>query len=280
MQRLLAPRADEMVGLGVPDLRPDALPAHLADLLADEDRCSCRRAGRHHAAQLAAAAGGPGPLRATGATSSPPPALPPSLQHDDLHDANIFVPYDGVGPYRVFDWGDASVAHPFATLLVTLRVVADRLELADGAPELLRLRDAYLEPWTGEHDRATLVEAVPAGAADRPGRARPVLAAITARRHAVGARAPRRRRARLARRPRRAVRRWTPIPTDSEQGRFLAPVLAAQHPAYLVHRVLQRLLESRHLGVGGLVAAQDLAELLLEALGQPLEVGAARTAAA
>jgi hypothetical protein len=51
------------------------------------------------------------------------------------------------------------VAHPFATLLVTLRVVADRFDLPNGAPELLRLRDAYVEPWTGEHDRATLVEA-------------------------------------------------------------------------------------------------------------------------
>jgi hypothetical protein len=159
MQRLLAARAEEMVGLGVPDLRPTRLPAHLADLLADEDALLLDKPDALSAAQLAGLradqdrfADWCDQLAATG--------VAPSLQHDDLHDANIFVPYDGVGPYRVFDWGDASVAHPFTTLLVTLRVVAYRLELAGGAPELLRLRDAYLEPWTGEHDRVTLVEAV------------------------------------------------------------------------------------------------------------------------
>jgi hypothetical protein len=38
--------------------------------------------------------------------------------------------------------------------------VAHRHGVAEGGPELLRLRDAYLEPWTGDHDRAALVEAV------------------------------------------------------------------------------------------------------------------------
>ena len=60
---------------------------------------------------------------------------------------------------RVFDWGDAVVGQPFGTLLVTLRVVAHWTGLPNGAPELLRLRDAYLEPWTDGWDRATLVEA-------------------------------------------------------------------------------------------------------------------------
>jgi aminoglycoside phosphotransferase (APT) family kinase protein len=85
--------------------------------------------------------------------------VPPSLQHDDLHDANVFVAGSEDAPYRVFDWGDAAVAHPFTTLLVTLRVVALRASLAPGAPELLRLRDAYLEPWTAEHDARDLREA-------------------------------------------------------------------------------------------------------------------------
>lgn len=158
MQRLLSPRADEMVALGVPDLRPATLPGHLADLLADEDALLRDRPDALSAEQLVRLRAGQDGFRgwcdelaATG--------VPPSLQHDDLHDGNVFVPSGGVGAYRVFDWGDASVAHPFTTLLVTLRVVADRFDLPNGAPELLRLRDAYVEPWTGEHDRATLVEA-------------------------------------------------------------------------------------------------------------------------
>ncbi|MGB8650912.1 MAG: phosphotransferase [Mycobacteriales bacterium] len=74
----------------------------------------------------------------------------PTLQHDDLHDNNVFA--SGV----VYDWGDAVLAFPFATLLVTLRSAARRWELAPGAPELVRLRDAYLEPWTDTHSRTEL----------------------------------------------------------------------------------------------------------------------------
>jgi hypothetical protein len=158
MQRLLAPRADDMVHLGVPDLRPATLPDQLADLLADEDAFLVERPDALSVEQLAGLRAGQERFRrwceelaATG--------IPATLQHDDLHDGNVFVPYDGSGPYRVFDWGDASVAHPFTTLLVTLRVVTDRLDLPNGAPELFRLRDSYLEPWTAEHDRETLVEA-------------------------------------------------------------------------------------------------------------------------
>jgi hypothetical protein len=147
-----------MVALGVPDLRPAALPGHLADLLADEPVLMVDEPDGITSADLARLraeqdrfAQWCDELAATGVASS--------LQHDDLHDANIFAPYDGAGPYRVFDWGDASVAHPFTTLLVTLRVVAHFGKLPDGAPELLRLRDAYLEAWTGEHDRSMLLEA-------------------------------------------------------------------------------------------------------------------------
>jgi hypothetical protein len=158
LQRLLVPHAEEMVALGVPDLRPAALPGHLADLLADEPVLMVDEPDGITSADLARLRSEQGrfarwcdELAATG--------IPSSLQHDDLHDANIFVPSDGAGPYRVFDWGDASVAHPFTTLLVTLRVVAQVGKLPNGAPELFRLRDAYLEAWTGEHDRATLLEA-------------------------------------------------------------------------------------------------------------------------
>ena len=82
-----------------------------------------------------------------------------TLQHDDLHDHNVFVPAEPGGPLRVFDWGDAVVGHPFGTLLISLRVVADLAGLAPGAAELLRLRDAYLDAWTGDHSRDDLVEA-------------------------------------------------------------------------------------------------------------------------
>jgi Phosphotransferase enzyme family len=90
-------------------------------------------------------------------------AVGSSIQHDDLHDGNVLA---GGRGYRVIDWGDSGVAHPFATLLVTLRSVGNAFELGDwtpflpAAPELERLRDAYLEPWSDRLPRAELVRLV------------------------------------------------------------------------------------------------------------------------
>jgi aminoglycoside phosphotransferase (APT) family kinase protein len=82
-----------------------------------------------------------------------------TIQHDDLHSGNVFVHN---GRYLFFDWGDACVAHPFLTLHVTMRVLAYELGLEEGARELDRFRDAYLEPWTAFRPLHELVLAVPA----------------------------------------------------------------------------------------------------------------------
>ncbi|MFD8410681.1 hypothetical protein ACFV2Q_02740 [Streptomyces sp. NPDC059650] len=50
------------------------------------------------------------------------------------------------GRFTFFDWGDAAVSHPFCSLLVPARAARARY----GAGVLPRLRDAYLEPWTGD----------------------------------------------------------------------------------------------------------------------------------
>jgi Phosphotransferase enzyme family len=158
LQRAVAPHAEELLELGVPDLRPERLADVRADLLDDEVALRCGLPGGLDSAALDRLRGDAalvstlcGELAAIG--------VPASVQHDDLHDNNVFVPGRPGGHYRVFDWGDASVAHPFAVLLVALRVVADRHHLPDGDAELLRLRDAYLEPWSAEFDRPTLIEA-------------------------------------------------------------------------------------------------------------------------
>jgi hypothetical protein len=85
--------------------------------------------------------------------------IPLSLQHDDLHDNNVFGPAEPGGPLRVFDWGDGVLGHPFGVLLISLRVVSDLLEVGESSPEVRRLRDAYLEPWTREWDAADLRDA-------------------------------------------------------------------------------------------------------------------------
>ncbi len=79
--------------------------------------------------------------------------IPETLHHEDFHDANIFCRNDH---YTFADWGESGVAHPFCTWLVTSRVIAWRLELEKNAPELVRLCDAYLEPWTSYASREKL----------------------------------------------------------------------------------------------------------------------------
>jgi aminoglycoside/choline kinase family phosphotransferase len=84
--------------------------------------------------------------------------LPFSIQHDDLHDANVFVDNGG---YRIIDWGDACVANPLLSLTIALAVVAHRLGVEADASEVVRVRDAYLEPFTPVVARDELVAAVP-----------------------------------------------------------------------------------------------------------------------
>ena len=44
--------------------------------------------------------------------------IPETLQHDDLHDGQVFV---GDGRHLVLDWGDACISHPFFSLAVTVQ---------------------------------------------------------------------------------------------------------------------------------------------------------------
>ncbi|MDG4778185.1 phosphotransferase [Micromonospora sp. WMMD961] len=155
LQLATAPRADELVTLGVPDHRPDVLPGLLVELLDD------------HGSLLIGAEGGLSqdmyerlraelPSYAERCRRLADIGIPATVQHDDLHDGNVFAGPDG---YRYFDWGDASVAHPFGTLLVTLRAIRYAKNPVADDSQLARLRDAYLEAWTDRYDRRTLVEA-------------------------------------------------------------------------------------------------------------------------
>ena len=144
LQFEVVPHAGALLALGVPDTRPERLPDLVDDLLADDG------------AQLVGRPGGLDPdvrRRLTAGRDDVARAcldlarggVPATVQHDDLHDGNVFVTDGG---YRFFDWGDATVSHPFLSLLVALRMAAGALGLPAGDPALGRLRDAYLEPWT------------------------------------------------------------------------------------------------------------------------------------
>jgi hypothetical protein len=154
LQLDLAPHVHEMVALGVPDARPERLPGLVAELVADDDAMLLGRPSgmttavrERITAELGTYAECCRRLAGSG--------VPASLQHDDLHDGNVFVGADG---HRFFDWGDATVSHPFLSLLVSLRMAARALDVEPGDPVLLRLRDAYLEPWAAHGSRAELRE--------------------------------------------------------------------------------------------------------------------------
>lgn len=85
--------------------------------------------------------------------------LPVTLEHNDLHANNAFVPRPGER-LRFFDFADAVIGHPLCSLMVPLRTLGSTLECGDDDPRLRRVVDAYLEVWTDLADRTTLRSAV------------------------------------------------------------------------------------------------------------------------
>lgn len=156
LQRRLLGNEEELLATGLPDRRLDRLAAQLEPMLDDDrlaripgalspaDRTTLRRLLPTVAARCADLAS-----LGIGATA----------QHDDLHDGNVLVGRSEV----VFDWGDACLTHPFLTLRVTLGFVAYTAKVPIDDPAIVRLRDAYLEPWSGLAPMAALREAAELG---------------------------------------------------------------------------------------------------------------------
>lgn len=146
MQRTLVGSEADLLALGVMDRRPARLAAQVGGSL---DAFPAQRTAVHR--RLAEIERAAAEAEGTG--------IGTSLQHDDLHAANVFAGPEGT---RIFDWGDAAVSHPFATLPLTLASAARMAGLEPSAPSILRLRDAYLEPWTAERPLAELLAALAA----------------------------------------------------------------------------------------------------------------------
>jgi phosphotransferase family enzyme len=135
LQRGEACFADDHLAHGVPDMRLSVLTARYAQLLAADLPLEADEVQRLRAFEACF-----GYLCAELAQHG----VPETIQHDDLHTSNLFQWGRQV---RVLDWGDASIGHPFFSLVVTFRMLeeVDALDPAD--PRFARLRDAYLEPW-------------------------------------------------------------------------------------------------------------------------------------
>ncbi len=151
----MAAQLDTLLELGGLDYRLDGLPARYDALLADTPALMLDHpdglTSDQYARLLALA-----PQFADMCARLAAYGIPETLHHDDFHDGNIFL---GANGFRFFDWGESCVAQPFYTLVVGLRGIAYRFELAEDAPELQRLRDIYLEPWARYASRVSLLDA-------------------------------------------------------------------------------------------------------------------------
>jgi hypothetical protein len=145
LQIAAAPLAGELLALGVPDVRLSKLPNQLRMLLAAPANRLSNELKERVLRALPEVEELCDRLAAYG--------IPETIQHDDLHDGQVFV---RGGRYLFFDWGDSCISHPFHSLTVTLRATAAKLDLEPGGPELLHLRDAYLEPFGAPAEAAGL----------------------------------------------------------------------------------------------------------------------------
>ena len=106
----VAPRADELVALGVPDMRLAVLPEKFEALVEEiAEELSDRGLEARVRERVPWVRGACEELASYG--------IPETIQHDDFHDGQVFVKD---GEYLLMDWGDACVSHPYFTLSVTL----------------------------------------------------------------------------------------------------------------------------------------------------------------
>ena len=160
LQRDLAPHAGELLALGVTDMRAASMPRRFDEALQAVGLSVQGGGSAADQAMLQQVAA----MRATFASwcaelADAPGS--PSLDHNDLHPWNILVTEaDQAGRARFYDWGDSVVAHPFVSMLVALGYMCQHLRVGVDAPEILRLRDAYLEPFSDIAPHAELVAAL------------------------------------------------------------------------------------------------------------------------
>ena len=73
-------------------------------------------------------------------------SLPLTVAHMEAHDGNIFV---RDGRPVLIDWAEAVVTHPFLGPLQAVRDATEHGGYEPGSADVERLRDLYLEPFTG-----------------------------------------------------------------------------------------------------------------------------------
>lgn len=151
LQQETVPYVDELLELGVPDRRLAKLPSQFQKLLENSEIL-----GLHHPnglnleeyQQLQNSVDVVASLCERLLAFN----VPETLHHGDLHDGNVFI-LDQC--YRLFDWGDSSISHPFFGLHRIYTSLKQRSELE----WFERLKAGYLEAWTEYETKERLAAA-------------------------------------------------------------------------------------------------------------------------
>jgi len=134
----MAEDRDRLLGVGLPDRRLETLASGYEELIGRVDTVTDDERRRLRALV---------PTIAELCECLACAGLPETIQHDDLHDGQVFV---RDGRYLFFDWGDACVSHPFFSMSVTLEGgLAWGLDDEEGSEDIGPYRDAYLGPFRG-----------------------------------------------------------------------------------------------------------------------------------
>jgi hypothetical protein len=158
LQREVAPHADMMSAAGLTRLGPLDVVAYVeqrlddfARLPSDDPRALSSEAATRVSEYL--------PQLARESQALAECGLPLTLQHNDLHQFNVF---DVDGELRFFDFGDALLSDPLAALWVPLGGLAHRLGCSVSDPRVQKVADVALECWTDFAPLAVLRDVLPA----------------------------------------------------------------------------------------------------------------------
>jgi len=153
----LAEHVSEILALGIPDYRPAALPVLFTKLLEDKESLMIDQEKGLTSAEFQQLQNMTPRFEqiCAGLTAF---GIPESLNHGDFHDGNVLLKN---GRITFFDWGDASVTHPFVSLRTFFVSIEMALKLDDYAftPEMSGLLDRYLEPWQKFASKEALLSA-------------------------------------------------------------------------------------------------------------------------
>lgn len=155
IQLASADEVDHLLALGVPDRRLAVLPVQYQSLLDHEE--PTLRAGQDgltpkEVASLRALESDLGERCVRLADIG----VPETIQHNDLHDSNIFV---RAGDVVLADWADACVSHPFTMVGEMFGTIVRRRAIDAHGPVLAALRQSYLRRFTRFADADALERA-------------------------------------------------------------------------------------------------------------------------